>query len=118
MQLPKKMFVSVGQYFSQSGADRGNNPNQYIANFCNGATAGFKYFAFDGANKIFVEVRGNADGIIKVTDGEKTVAQIPIKPCKTRMVYSSELKIQNGVKPLYFTFSGKGKCDFIAIGIE
>ena len=102
-------------YFTQSGADREGNPDQYISNFCNGATSGFKYFAFDGADKIVVEVCGNADGVMRVSDGEKTVAEIEIKPCKTRTEYCSALNIGAGVKPLYFTFNGKGAMDFISI---
>ena len=105
-------------YFTQSGGDRENNPDQYIANFCDGATAGFKYFEFDGANKISVNICGNADGVIKVTDGKDTVAAIPVKPCKTRKVFSAELNVQNGVKPLYFTFNGKGNFCFHSLGFN
>lgn len=105
-------------YFTQSGGDRENNPDQYIANFCDGATAGFKYFEFDGANKISVNICGNADGVIKVTDGKDPVAVIPVKPCKTRKVFSAELNVQNGVKPLYFTFNGKGNFCFHSLGFN
>lgn len=105
-------------YFTQSGSDRESNPDQYIANFCNGATAGFKYFEFDGARKISVKLCGSASGIIAVSDGEKIVAEIAVKPCKLRTVYSAGLNIENGVRPLYFTFNGKGKFDFISIAFE
>lgn len=102
-------------YFTQSGADREGRPDQYIANFCDGATAGFKYFEFDGANQVSVEVRGNASGVMCVTDGVNTVAEIKIQPCKTCTAYSAELRIENGVHPLYFTYHGEGKFDFISI---
>ncbi len=105
-------------YFTQSGEDRECDPDQYIANFCDGATAGFKYFEFDGANEISVVIRGNANGIITVSDGTETVAKIPVKPCKARTAYRTELNIEKGVKPLYFTFYGKGKCDFCAISFK
>ncbi len=104
-------------YFTQSGADRDSNPDQHIANFGDGATAGFKYFEFDGAAEISVEVCGNANGVMTVTDGVNTVAKIDIKPCKTRTVYSARLNVENGVKPLYFTYSGKGKLNFISLTI-
>lgn len=102
-------------YFTQSGADRENNPDQYIANFCDGATAGFKYFEFNGANKISVEVRGNASGVMTVSDGCGEVARIALKPCRTGTRYSADLKIDRGVKPLYFKYEGKGRFDFISI---
>lgn len=105
-------------YFTQSGEDRECDPDQYIANFCNGATAGFKYFEFGGANKICVEICGNVNGIINVSDETGTVAQIPVKPCKKRTKYCAKLDINKGVKPLYFTYHGKGNCDFYAIAFE
>ena len=50
-------------YFTQSGEDRERDPDQYVKNFCDGATAGFKYFDFDGcAHGISVTVRGKAKG--------------------------------------------------------
>lgn len=105
-------------YFTQSGKDRENSPDQYIANFCNGAVAGFKYFEFVGANKISVEVCGSGNGVMTVNDGDKPVASINIKPCKTRTWYSADMNIENGIKPLYFTYSGKGKLNFISFSIE
>lgn len=105
-------------YFTQSGEDRECDPDQYIANFCDGATAGFKYFEFGGANKICVEICGNANGIINVSDETGTVAQIPVKPCKKRTKYCAKLDINKGVKPLYFTYHGKGRFDFYAIAFE
>ena len=105
-------------YFTQSGKDRENSPDQYIANFCNGAVAGFKYFEFVGANKISVEVCGSGNGVMTVNDGDKPVASINIKPCKTRTWYSADMNIENGIKPLYFTYRGKGKLNFISFSIE
>ena len=105
-------------YFTQSGKDRENSPDQYIANFCNGAVAGFKCFEFVGANKISVEVCGSGNGVMTVNDGDKPVASINIKPCKTRTWYSADMNIENGIKPLYFTYSGKGKLNFISFSIE
>ena len=47
-------------YFTQSGADREQDPDQYIANMKDGATAGFKYFRFDNPQRICVTVRGGS----------------------------------------------------------
>lgn len=104
-------------YFTQSGEDREDNPDQYIANFCNGATAGFKYFDFAGNKKIAVTVCGNASGTLVVKDGldGDVVAKIAIKPCTTRKEYSAEMNMTDGVRPLYFTFEGSGKFNFYAI---
>lgn len=103
-------------YFTQSGKDRESDPDQYIANFRNGATAGFKYFEFDGATGISVKACGNARGTLTVKDGltdGNIVARIELSPCKERKEFSAPLAVENGVKPLYFTFDGRGSFDFI-----
>lgn len=105
-------------YFTQSGGDREGDPDQYIANFCDGATAGFKYFLLDGADKISVEVCGQASGVITVTDGVKEVAQIEIRSGKSRASFSARLNAEEGEYPLYFTYRGKGKMDFISFTLE
>ena len=104
-------------YFTQSGKDRECDPDQYIANFRDGATAGFKYFRFAGNARIGVTVCGRARGVMRVRDGlhGREVAAIPISPCRRRTQFFAPLHIEDGVKPLYFTFCGKGRLDFIDI---
>ena len=116
-----KTAVGVHPYFTQSGEDREENGDQYIANFGDGATAGFKYFSFDGKKSISVTLRGKAQGSITVKDGldGNTVGVVPVS-CKNGETkkFTSELNITDGVKPLYFTFNGKGKPDFISIAFD
>lgn len=57
--------------FTQSGKDRENRPDQYIACMGNGDMAGFKYFSFDGADQISISVRGLGKGRMIVTDGNQ-----------------------------------------------
>ena len=54
--------------FTQEGADREDNPNQYIENMRDGATAGYRYFDFQTAKIISVETRGSATGVFVVRD--------------------------------------------------
>lgn len=115
-------------YFTQSGRDRENNPDQYIANFCDGATAGFKYFEFKGNEKIAVEIEGKARGKMCVREGicGGVLCEIPID-CKgdtatfsapsditsgANSITSSTNSITSGIKSLYFTYHGKGKFKF------
>ncbi|OUP83217.1 hypothetical protein B5F07_11055 [Lachnoclostridium sp. An169] len=104
--------------FKQSGKDREDSPDQYISCFGNGCRAGFKYFRFENAQKITVEIRGMARGKLFVTDDMKKVARIPVTPSLRWKKAESRLKIGDGVKPLYFIFVGKGKFDFRSFTLE
>jgi len=101
-------------YFTQSGLDREDHPDQYIAELRNGGTCGFKYFSFEDTTKIGVTVRGTGKGVVVVKDNidGKVVAEIPVSAHKDWQSFSSTIEIGKGKKPLYFTFFGKGFLDF------
>ena len=82
-----------------------------------GAYIGFKYFELKGNEKISVKVRSSAEGTIEISDklcGEALV-KINVLKCEKTTEFScvKELGI-DGIKPLYFTYKGNGKCDFIS----
>ena len=90
---------------------------QYIANMRDGAVAGFKYFDIRNAQCLRVSVGGQCKGTMQVSDTPdfKTVAAaIPVSSTGGRIWQSGKLKLENGVKPLYFRFSGEGALDFYA----
>ena len=108
-------------YFTQNGGDRNGNGDQYIANFCNGAMAGFKYFDIKGLKRIGVTVCGKAEGVmqVKCEPFGATVAEIEIHPSADERTFYGDYKGDDGVKALYFTFLGKGKIKkFINIVLE
>lgn len=107
-----KLPAGKHPYFTQSGGDRECDGDQYIANICDGATVGFKYFAFSSAQTVAVEVSGNARGKFVVTDGEKVVAEISVNGSGK---FTASLTISNGTHPLFFTYHGKGRCNMTAI---
>ena len=92
-----------------------DNPNQYIENMVDGATAGYRYFNFTGAGKISVDVRGTATGALIVRDGRggEVVARIPVAPCNAWTTFTAPLSIGPGKKALYFTYEGAGSMDFM-----
>jgi arabinoxylan arabinofuranohydrolase len=106
----------IHPYFTQTGKDREDSPDQYIANFTNGATAGFKYFEFHETHIISVTVRGKARGkmIVSNEKGSLPVGEIEIFPCKKDTVFSAPMGAVKGKQALYFTFLGKGKLDFVS----
>lgn len=107
-------------YFTQTGTDREENGDQYIANMQDGATAGFKYFNLQNASKISVQVRGNANGEMVVSSviGGDILAHIPIDANDTYQYFASELKVRNDVSALYFQFNGDGYLDFKSFILE
>lgn len=116
-----KIHDKAHPYFTQSGEDRENNPDQYIANFNDGCVCGFKYLAFDGdEKKISIILSGKAKGEMIVKDGleGKTVATIPISLDGDKQSFSAPLDMGKGKKAIYFTFAGEGRFDYREFKIE
>ena len=108
-------------YFTQSGEDREENGDQYIANMKDGAWCGFKYFAFDGSeSEITVTVRGSAMGKLKVyNDREQApVAEIRVTASQDYAVFPAKLHAPAGTQPLNFVFEGSGSLDFKEFAIN
>lgn len=101
-------------YFTQSGGDREENPDQYIANMRDGAVAGFKYFDFKETETVSVRIRGTGTGEIDVfTDlDQKPAARIPVHVSESWNDFSAGISVGQGVYPLYFKYTGDGSIDF------
>lgn len=111
----KKDKKNLYPYFTQSGRDRQENGDQYIANLCDGAWCGFKHFLFTGTeNQITVTVRGQCDGCLKVyTNRSKApVSQITIHQSITWEAYTAPISTCAETAALYFVFEGSGGLDF------
>ncbi len=79
----KKDRKKLLPYFTQSGEDREENGDQYLANLKDGSWCGFRYFNFDGTEKsLAVTVRGDAAGTLKAyTDRSLPLgACVPVGP--------------------------------------
>jgi hypothetical protein len=107
-------------YFTQDGEDREDNPNQHIANMNEGSVAGFKYFTFDKVEEISVKVRGTGNGIFLVSTelGGKPVAEVKVSAQSDWSTFTAPMKIEEGIKPLYFTYKGEGSVDFMSFTIK
>lgn len=105
-------------YFTQSGPDREDNGDQYIANMRDGSYAGFKYFDFDGLKKISVCVRGTGNGKVEIRthlDGEP-ICVIPVAPAGEWNSFSTPAELE-GSHALYFTYRGDGYIDFSSFAL-
>ena len=108
-------------YFTQSGRDREDNGDQYIANMRDGAAAGFKYFALAGVRRVSAELRGTASGEFQLAvtpDFAQICARIPVALRGGTETCSAPCELPDGVQPLYFRFVGQGACDFIAFTLD
>ncbi len=104
-------------YFTQSGNDREENPDQYIANMRSGAWAGLKYFAFHGESKISLRLRANGQGkmIVSTEQQGETIAEVDVKSAAEWTDFEAPMKALNGVYALYIRYEGSGSVDLFSI---
>lgn len=117
---PRKR-LEAHPYFTQSGLDREEDGDQYIANMRDGSVAGFKYFQIEGTSKIILEVQGSANGELQVSetpDFSVINARIPIDLNGLGRDLAGSLQIEDGVKPLYIRFRGTGSLNFYSFELR
>lgn len=107
-------------FFTQSGEDREDNPDQYIANMKNGAMAGFKYFDLNAPEKIILRVRSKGKGTMDVCTAEngEVIATVAVPVSQDWTDVEAALKLVVGIKPLYFIWHGIECCDFISFTLK
>ena len=108
-------------YFTQTGVDREDNPNQYIANMRDGATAGFRYFALQGKTDVSVKVKGEGKGTMEIrfASNGNVVATIPMSGSKEYTEYHALEPIEaEGTYALYFTYKGSASVDFMSFNLN
>lgn len=111
---PRRVFREH-PYFTQTGRDRNGQGDQYIANLRDGAVAGFKYFAFDGADALTVEVSGRGEGTLCAStdrDFRSLAATVPLRLHGKRQTLTVPLQVEKGTRPLYFRYQGTGAINF------
>lgn len=102
-------------YFTQSGEDREDNGDQYIANMKDGATAGFKFFSFDSLKTVTVSIRGAGKGQISIRTNRlhDPIAVLPVTPEEDWKEFTGAVIPEvTGTQALYVTYSGEGSVDF------
>ena len=111
----------IHPYFTQSGQDRNEKPDQYIANMTDGSVAGFKYFCFDHAVRVGVTVRGTGEGKLLVYTKlhGNPIAEIPITPSAQWRCAQAWNTVQlSGTQPIFFMFKGTGAIDFRSFELQ
>ncbi len=113
----RKFDKKAHPYLTQTGKDREGSGDQYIANMADGAVAGFKYFDFHHAKRISVQYSGQAEGRLEVSDTpdfSSLRALVPVRSSLSPTWEETALTIPDGIRPLFFRFSGSGAVRFHA----
>lgn len=111
----KKFDKKAHPYFTQTGKDRMENGDQYIANMRDGAVAGFKYFGFGGEKRISLTISGVCSGTVEVShtpDFKAVIARIPVSAKAEQESAEGAFAPQKGTQPLYFRYTGEGAMNF------
>lgn len=87
--------------------------DRFIDEIKEGTVIGYKYFDFCGNNKITVTVKSTGSGVFTVNDN---AAVIKISPCNEWTQFSAELKIVDGISPIFLKYKGDGEIKLIKIG--
>ena len=117
----KKRRKKYIPYVTQSGQDRDDGENQYVADWRDGGVIGFTYFRFERTKKIRLKLRGNAQGMILISpfpNGQisgKTEIDISDSE-KWRDVYGT-LCMPQGVSGIYMMYQGRGTLEFMEFEI-
>ena len=116
-KFPKKRHPC----FTQKGKDTDDSAIQYIANMRDGSVAGFKYFDFQQTEKIRVTAGGRCEGVLQISQDKEfgcIAAALTVSTCGEIKEINGTIKLQDGVKPLYFRFNGKGAMDFYSFELN
>ena len=111
----QKFDKKAHPYFTQTGKDRMENGDQYIANMRDGAVAGFKYFRFGDEKRIRLAVSGVCSGIVEVShtpDFKAVIARIPVSAKAEQENAEGAFAPKKGTQPLYFRYTGEGAMNF------
>ncbi len=110
-------------YLTQDGGDREGGDDQYIANFCDGATAGFKYFDLSKTREIAVKMAGKGKGNITVRTSEngEALLKIPVFSGARKSVcdYRGQLPPGlSGKEAIYLGYEGCGRFKLISFELK
>ncbi|MDD6302678.1 MAG: family 43 glycosylhydrolase [Bacillales bacterium] len=108
-----QVFKGTGRpYFTQTGKDRECDGDQYITNILDGTKMTYKYFDFDEAKELSVNLSSTGKGVMEVLDeNNNVVAKFDVSKGE-KMDLVSSLTIEKGVHSLCFSYKGKGKVSF------
>ncbi|MGN0675857.1 MAG: carbohydrate-binding protein, partial [Oscillospiraceae bacterium] len=89
---------------------------RFIAEISDGTLIGYKYFDFDGTNKLTLTVRGDGCGEFEITDEtEKILGKADVSPSASWTKISGNIDVPDGVHSLFLTYKGSGMVSLIEL---
>jgi hypothetical protein len=99
---------------TQDGKDGDKEPG-YIQNMTRSATAGYKYFDFNGTTQFSIKVRGYCKGNYEIRNSwnGEVMGTIPVDFTNVWTDYTTQIDFPDGVHPLYITYAGNGRASLL-----
>ncbi|GEN50477.1 family 43 glycosylhydrolase [Alkalibacterium pelagium] len=99
---------------TQDGKDGDEEPG-YIQNMTRSATAGYKYFDFNGTTQFSIKVRGYCKGNFEIRNSwnGEVLGTIPVNFTNVWTDYTTQINFPDGVHPLYITYAGNGRASLL-----
>ena len=92
----------------------------YITDVMDGSVLGYKYFDFDSASQVLIELRGQFNGQIQVDDNLDGTANLGKADIQINnedwQLIAIPATLNGKNKSIYFKFTGNGKLDVKTIG--
>ena len=100
-------------YLTQTGVDRNDRPDQYVANMRDGSVVGYKDFECIGLKRVVLCVYASGKGEIQMFNdlSSKPLASAPVRSGSILTDIALDIETLSGIHPLYFKYVGKGHID-------
>lgn len=108
-------------YFTQSGGDREEQGDQYLARLTQGCWCAFKRFQFEGRERrIGLCLRGTGTGevLVSAAPGGAVLARVPLGTWADWTWSWADLTALEGTQALYLTWEGEGTWDFSQLELQ
>lgn len=90
---------------------------RFITGIIDGTIVGYKYFSFEGSVQLTLTMRGTAEGMIIMSDGNDKLGSLSIHPITEWTDCAVPLRA-DGIKPLFLRYQGNGEMDLKDIHFE
>ena len=96
-----------------------NGTERFIGEIGDGTLIAYKYFSFSGLSRITLTVKGGAGSFAVSTslDGEP-VCTIEVPACDEWNGLSAEVRIRDGIYPVYLRYTGSGQAELKEIAFD